>query len=176
MVDVVIVAWHLFSLLEDAFYSFSFKALDMLMLKLQDGVSSHDLCADVMLFLVHHQRVVLVCVSLVGYLLIFLKLLLQEFLEFLLFIVSELAERADRPGIVKSDIFQSMVRLLLLDVKQLLLTVHIGIRRQDLKRLPTARGWNASRVAEEGGNILLVSAGEQRTPHLVDHGRLTQVR
>ena len=55
MVDVVIVAWHILSLLEDAFYSFSFKALDMLMLKLQDGVSSHDLCADVMLFLIHHQ-------------------------------------------------------------------------------------------------------------------------
>ena len=59
MVDVVIVAWHILSLLEDAFYSLSFKALDMLMLKLQDGVSSHNLCADVMLFLVHHQRVVL---------------------------------------------------------------------------------------------------------------------
>ena len=176
MVDVVIVAWHILSLLEDAFYSFSFKALDMLMLKLQDGVSSHDLCADVMLFLVHHQRVVLVFVSFVGYLLIFLKLLLQEFLEFLLFIVSELAERAYRPGIVKSDIFQSMVWLLLLDVKQLLLTVHIGIWRQDLKRLSTGGGWNASRVTEEGGNVPLVSAGEQRTSHLVDHGRLTQVR
>ena len=68
--------------ISDGHHLVTLMALDMLMLKLQDGVSSHDLCADVMLFLVHHQRVVLVCVSFVGYFLIFLKLLLQCYFLF----------------------------------------------------------------------------------------------
>ena len=90
-----------------------------------------------MLVLVHHQRVIFVMIPSDGSLLVLFKLLLDSLLELLALIVSKLAERADRPSVIQSDVFYCMVRRLLLYIDNLFLTLLLLLRVQTFQGVST---------------------------------------
>jgi len=85
--------------------------MDMLDLQLLNCVATHDFIPDLVLALAHHQRLVLaVRVPLISKCFVAVHLPLHRLLDGLSFFEGELAQRAKRPGVIHSDVFQGVIR------------------------------------------------------------------